>query len=157
MPLSHRNCLAYFKLRTFFVYFDWIFSNYKDRYEIIYNRFRPEMGYDDTVDTMDLGEWDLVSSHGITTIQDLKKDGQNYNELQLMLYANCDKFITVQGGTSILASFFGGDNIIFARKGMEIKKRSYKNWYHLFGGSKIHHALDNSALKAYCEKVLSLP
>jgi hypothetical protein len=110
------------------------------------------MGFDDTVDTLDLGEWDLVKKHDIVTIQDLKHDGIDYNTLQMMLYANCDKFITVQGGTSILASYFGGQNIIFARKGMEVKKGIYDRWYHMFGGSEIHHVKKYSELK----KVVSL-
>jgi len=135
---------------------EWIFRTYRDDYEIVYSRFRKDMGYDDTVDTMDLGEWDLVKSMRIKTIQDLKKDGESYNFLQLKLYPHCEKFITVQGGTAILASYFGGDNIIFARKGMEIKRKTYQNWYSLFGGSRIHHVQDYGALKACSKKVLSL-
>jgi hypothetical protein len=133
----------------------WIFENFSDKYHIIYNRFRPEMGYDDTVDTMDLGEWGLVSDYGITTIQDLKTEEVSYNLLQLKLYTHCVRFITVQGGTSVLASYFGGDNIIFAKSGMEVKRGTY-SWYHLLGGSKIHHADSYDALKACCKKVLSL-
>jgi hypothetical protein len=133
---------------------DWLFSHYKEKYEIIYSRFRPEMGYDDTVDTLDLGEWDIVESHNITTIQDLKKDDISYNLLQLKLYPHCSRFITVQGGTSILASYFGGDNIIFACKGMEIKNHTYNNWYHLLGGSKIHHVSTYEDLQLVAKKML---
>ena len=43
----------------------------------------------------------------------------SYNKLQLMLHANCDHFISVQGGSSILASHFAGTNVIFAVKGGE--------------------------------------
>jgi hypothetical protein len=132
---------------------DWLFSNYKDKYEIIYSRFRPEMGYDDTVDTMDLGEWDLVSSHGITTIQDLKTEGINYNLLQLKLYPHCNRFITVQGGTSILASYFGGENIVFAKSGMEVKNNTY-SWYPLLGGSRIHHVTTYDDLKERAKSIL---
>ena len=56
-----------------------------------------------------------------------------------MLYANCNLFVTVQGGSSILGSYFGGVNIIYAVGGHEVNPKidSYRNWYHEFSGAKI--------------------
>jgi hypothetical protein len=56
----------------------WIMETYQDKYQIIYNRFRPEMGYDDTVDTLDLGEFDMLKEYDVLTIQDLKRGGENW-------------------------------------------------------------------------------
>lgn len=59
----------------------------------------------------------------------------------MMIYANCDNFISVQGGSSVFTSYFGGKNIIFAKKGGELKHNSY-NGYNKFSGSQIFH-VDN--------------
>lgn len=126
----------------------WIFENYQDKYQIIYSRFLPEMGYDDTVDTLDLKEFTevLPAFPKVKTIQDLYNGG-SWNELQLKLYAHCDRFITVQGGQTVLASYFGGKNIIYARKGNELRCFSYQAWFDLFGGSEIHVARSYPSLK----------
>ncbi len=43
-----------------------------------------------------------------------------FNHLQLCLYAQCERFISVQGGNSVLASYFGGTNLVYQRQGNEI-------------------------------------
>ena len=99
-----------------------------------------EMGHDDIVKSLDIGEFDMIKNEftDVIIIQDLLKNSKyNYNQLQLKLYPNCKHFISIQGGSSIFASYFGGINIIFARKGFEIMNNTYNNWYHKFGNSQI--------------------
>jgi hypothetical protein len=44
--------------------------------------------------------------------------------------ANCDRFITVCGGNSILSSFFGGTVISYVHKGKELRPNYFgKNSY----------------------------
>lgn len=121
---------------------DKIFLAHPDR-KILYSHMTSSFGRDDTVESLDLGEFDMVARHkNVTTIQDLAeqyKHKYSFNMLQCMVYANCFKFITVQGGTSVFASYFGGRNVIFAKRGNELKVGSY-NWYSLFGGSSIRVA-----------------
>jgi len=45
----------------------------------------------------------------------------NYNETQLKVMANCDHFISVCGGNSILSSYFGGTMISYVHKGKELR------------------------------------
>ena len=45
----------------------------------------------------------------------------DYNRLQLMLHANCSHFVSVQGGNSVIASYFAGTNVIYAVKGHEVE------------------------------------
>ena len=45
----------------------------------------------------------------------------SYNEFQLKVMANCDRFITVCGGNSILSSYFGGTVISYVHKGKELR------------------------------------
>jgi len=110
-------------------------------HNVLYNHMTSSMGYDDKVASLELNEWDVVRSHGhVTTIQDvIDRTGYNYNEAQLKAYANADLFVTLQGGGSIFASYFGGTNIIYAVVGHELKCGAFDNWYHEFGGSKIKH------------------
>lgn len=108
--------------------------------KILYSHMTTSFGRDDTVESLDLGEFDMVAQHKhVTTIHDLAeqyKDKYSLNRLQCMVYANCDNFITVQGGTSVFASYFSLKNTIFARRGNELKVGSY-NWYNLLSGSRI--------------------
>ena len=56
---------------------------------------------------------------GVTLFDDLVQD--NYNETQLKVMANCDYFISVCGGNSILSSYFGGTMISYVHKGKELR------------------------------------
>ena len=59
-----------------------------------------------------------------------KYNHYTYNEVQLKLMANVDKFITVCGGNSILSSFFGKTVISYVHKGKELRKNYFgKNSY----------------------------
>lgn len=119
---------------------DQMFDLLKD-YNVLYNHMTSSMGHEDKVKSLELGEWDVVKAHShVTTIQDVMKEtGYNYNEAQLRTFSNARLFITVQGGASVLASYFGGVNIILAKVGHELKCEAFDNWYHKFGGSKIIH------------------
>lgn len=87
-------------------------------YKIFYNRVIPVSLSDDQV-KLDLDEHDYIRRvfPDVTFIHEIPGD---YNLNQLMIYANCDRFISVQGGNSILASYFGGKNIIYAVSGNEM-------------------------------------
>jgi hypothetical protein len=118
-----------------------LFRMLRQDYQVIYNHMTKDMGYDDHAESLDLGEFDMIGNEfpEVLTIQRLMKENPDlsYNGLQLRLYANCEKFISVQGGSSILASFFGGQNIIYAAKGKELECGSYWNWYHKISGCKV--------------------
>jgi hypothetical protein len=107
---------------------------------VLYNHMTSDMGRDDKVPSLDLDEWDVVDSFdNVTKIQDLLGGNYSYNEIQMYIYANANLFITVQGGSSILTSFFGGTNIIYAKRGKEINCGSYNRWYNQLGNSNIIH------------------
>lgn len=64
---------------------------------------------------------------GMLTIQDIMavNDHLDYNTLQLALHDGCKHFISVQGGSSRIASLFGGVNVILHVKGAELKWGEY--------------------------------
>jgi len=131
----------------------WIFDKYQDDYQIIYIRFISSMGYDDTVDTLDLKDFETVLPDypKVITIQEFHRLNplDTYNELQLRIFANCERFITVQGGLAILASYFGGTNIIYAQDSPEFRTGAVY-WYDEFGGSTIRPANNYKRLKELC-------
>jgi hypothetical protein len=114
---------------------DRIFSSGK---RILYNRLI-DPALEDHAEIREFKDHELASSYdNVTTIQKVMKDtGYRYNECQLRAYANCDRFISVQGGNSIMCSYFGGRNIIYAVRGSELHVKSYENWYNKLSGAKI--------------------
>eukprot|EP00271_Cylindrocystis_brebissonii_P000736 TRINITY_DN1095_c0_g2_i1.p1 TRINITY_DN1095_c0_g2~~TRINITY_DN1095_c0_g2_i1.p1 ORF type:complete len:480 (-),score=23.60 TRINITY_DN1095_c0_g2_i1:25-1464(-) len=61
----------------------------------------------------------------------------SFNEVQFRLMARCKCFVSVQGGNSIVSSYFGGTNIIFARRGFELDTRAFQRLYHRLSRAKI--------------------
>lgn len=133
---------------------DKIISKYKSKYQIIYNRPLATHIVEDNSDILDLGEhkWLRENHPDVIIMSDLySKHGQdvnNFNHLQLMIYANCQHFISVHGGTATLASYFGGTNIIFSRGsddpatggGLEIMFNEFSTIFTALSGAKIFHA-----------------
>ena len=59
----------------------------------------------------------------------LKSYNYIYNELLLMLYSNCDNYISVQGGSAYLISYFFKKMIVLHLAGKEIESGSYDGWF----------------------------
>jgi hypothetical protein len=118
-----------------------LFNLLKNDYHVIYFGVDILDEMQDTAHSMSLGDGELCKKHEeVVLYQNLLKESKlTWNDLLLRVFANCDKFITLNGGYSIIASYFGGTNIIYCKDGSETRPEvnSFNNWYHLFGGSKI--------------------
>ena len=134
-----------------------IFSNYCNRYQIVYIRPNNSHIINDSQDTCEFNDTKLIKENSnvidFNNEYEKYKDKYNYNELQLMLHANSNMFISVQGGTCILSSFFGGHNIILASKGGEVVCDSFHGWMEKLGNSSIIHVMTNDELR---DKVVSI-
>lgn len=101
---------------------------------------------------LDLGDREFLKMRWpdeVHHIKDILADSESdINTTQLQVMANCPVFITMNGGYSILASYFGGTNIIYT-KPTKFRGRTYPReidtgdfgYYHHFGGSDIKHCL----------------
>lgn len=69
-----------------------------------------------------------------------------FNHLQLCLYAQCERFISVQGGNSVLASYFGGTNLVYQRQGNEIFFEELNTIYPRLAGTACHGFSDYESL-----------
>ncbi|MHA1696175.1 MAG: hypothetical protein ACTSUG_12970 [Candidatus Helarchaeota archaeon] len=123
-------------------------------YQVIYNR--AEHKTEESI-VYNLKEKNIIRNEfsDVILFEDLLKNNSiGYNLLQLKVFSNCDYFITIQGGSSIISSFFAKYNFIYAIAGNEIKVNSYNNWYHEFSGSKIYHHNNYKSLLRDIKKYL---
>lgn len=119
-----------------------LISMLEPHYKVVYFNVRGEESLEDNAHSMDLGDYRMIRDEfpSVVIIHDFtKKMGLSYNEAQLRVFAGCSKFITMNGAPCILASYFGGENIIYTKECREITKSvgSFWNWYGDFGGSHI--------------------
>lgn len=136
------NPISFFSLQDL----DILFNLLKKDYQIIYNR--PSEGdiINDNSSIHELNDFEWITDNHkeILLLERLKSQNgltaNNYNHLQLQVYANSSKFISVHGGTATLASYFGGQNIILSKKGIEHEMNEFTNVFPELSGCKIYHA-----------------
>ncbi len=133
---------------------NYIIEKLGERYTIVYNRPQQTNIITDDSDLYDLQEYSwLKSNHPrVLLMEDLFRENlgkaRNFNHLQLLVYANAERFISTHGGTATLASYFGGTNLILSKKGPEHHFKCYEKLYPKFSGAKIYHAKTDEELKA---------
>ena len=134
-----------------------IIENLKPDYTIIYNRPKPKNIITDESEIYDLNDFEwLENEHpDVILMEDLynenKGKANNFNHLQLMVYANASHFISTHGGTSAFASYFGGINLIFSKQGPEHHFNCYQRLYPKLSGAKILHAKTDEQLMGFVE------
>ena len=133
---------------------DQLISRLKNRYQLVYNRPLGGQIVHDNSEIMDLGEhaWLREKHPDVLLMNDLFEQHQanveNFNHLQLLVYANCNQFISMHGGTAALASCFGGTNILLSHPGggFEHDFNEYENLFPALSGAKILHARSREEL-----------
>lgn len=120
---------------------DTLFGMLSKMYTVVYNRPTQSQIVADESEEVAFHDAAVLTKHpAVRTLRSLSSD-YSYNHLQLLVYANCKAFISVQGGSSILASFFGGVNIVYAVKGVEVDTPgTYTEHYPRFSGATVRHA-----------------
>ncbi len=134
---------------------DFMISRLKPHFTIVYNRPRPQNITMDNSDIYDMDEfaWLEKEHPEVVLMEDLFKENRgkanNFNHLQLMVYANADRFISIHGGTATLASYFGGINLILSKQGPEHYFRCFEKLYPKFSGARILHAKTDDEVREY--------
>jgi hypothetical protein len=123
---------------------DRLFKKLKDKYQIVYFGVDLPECFQDHAHNLKLGDYEHIKNNHkeIIIFQDLlNKQKSDWNKVMLQVFSNCQHYITMNGGYSILASFFGGQNIIYSKPGFpetqEIKIGSFQRWYPQFADSQI--------------------
>ena len=135
-----RGVINYFDEETL----DKLFADLSGDYHIVYFNIEGRPEFYDGVKPVPINDIELCRKYGIDIIHDLVRENRDlsFNTVQLMVMANCQAFITMNGGYGILASYMGGTNIIYSKECQELspKVNSFTRWYHRLGGSRIIHA-----------------
>jgi len=118
---------------------DKLFDILSPKYDIVYNRPKPSNICNDDQSNKILGDEKVLDKYkNVYDINDiLEKEDLDFNTLQLALLSRAKNKISVQGGTSIVSSFFGGMNKIYAVKGEELRYNSFKRWYGKLSGCSV--------------------
>jgi len=111
---------------------EWLFENLKNDYEIVYFAVDLPENIQDHNHHIDFPDRGIAARHNIKVFQDIK--GKCWNTSMLQVFANSSHYITMNGGYSILASLFGGTNIIYSTKCgryacHELETKSFWRWY----------------------------
>jgi len=133
-PASFNKPINYFSLELLKSVFEKLIPDY----DILYCNINGNPELYDNAPPLEFNDVELCKEYGVTHINDLKDKhpGLTYNQIQLYYFSNCQRFLTMNGGGSILASYFGGKNLIYTKYCKELKSGDF-GYYHLFGGSEI--------------------
>jgi hypothetical protein len=142
---------------------DSLFGNLtKHKFRVVYNRAASALS-DDHQSNLDLGDGSLIGAWTEKEPRNLfdmrrivQTNGVPYNEAQLRIFARVKCFISVQGGTSLLSSYFGGENVIFYKKGGE-KRYAYENTYPKLSNAQISVVEDYESLSAKVAQWIESP
>lgn len=141
-----------------------IFNLLREDYTVIYKR--PRVGdfpndENEKIKSLDITahspvtglitDFDLCRLEGITVFDDVysnfSKD-MTYNEFQFSLYANCDSYISVQGGNCTVCNAFGKTNVCLIKSGKESRPGYFKkgSWSEKMNGCETIVAKSNEEL-----------
>jgi hypothetical protein len=138
-----------------------VIGRLRSRYQVVYNRPRSADIVNDHQEIREPGDIEAVKRAfpDVLTIQELRAEhpGLSYNRLQLELFAASERFVSVLGGSSYLASYFGGTNVVYARRGWEVACGAYDNWFHRFSGAQVVPASNPRELLGAVERELLSP
>ena len=125
-------------------------------YQVVYNRPRSMDIVNDHQRVGETGDIEALKKRypDILTIQELHTayPELSFNELQLRVFAGCRRFVSVVGGSSYLASWFGGTNVVYARSGWEVDCGAFQNWFNLFSQAKVISVSSPKALLATIDR-----
>jgi hypothetical protein len=86
----------------------------------------------------------------VTLLTDIiKTSPYSYNETQLKVMANCNKFISVCGGNAILSSLFGGTTLIYVHTGRELRPNYFgpESYFRKLSSANIVPVIDRTVME----------
>ena len=110
-------------------------------YAVVYSNPPKSAIVDDGCTVVSFGDKDLIRREfpNVRLIEDVYAEHKDltFNTFQCTLYASCENFISVQGGASVLASYFGGRNYVLAIDGDETTHDSYSGYFRRLSGCNV--------------------
>jgi len=111
------------------------------KYTVLYKRHTASEFADRSSTEKDMDEKEMIRKKypDVLFFEDFADRLDDVEDSNLLLFgfmSQSKRFLTVQGGTAVTGSFFGGTNIILIKKGKEIKGRDY-NYFHRFSNAEV--------------------
>jgi len=135
---------------------EWMFSNLKD-YEIVYFPVSLPSELHDNESPLNMKDIPLARKYGVKVFTDFKGD---WNTNMMKVFSNCEHYITMNGGYSILASMFSGTNLVYSLRGQvearELKIDSFDRWYPNINNVRTIHVPTYDDLKKKIESLYIL-
>ena len=126
-------------------FMDWdllhdLLSYLTPKYTVLYKRFTTKKLKDHQV-SLDLGEKSKIRKHFpdvvmYETLQNDLTDPEDQNLLLFGVSSLAKHFLSVQGGTAVVSSYFGGTNTILIQRGKEMKTQEY-GYFHRFSNATV--------------------
>ncbi len=130
-------------------------------YTVVYDRPRATDIVNDDAPVFESDDIEAVkAAHPeVLTIQELHAihPDLGFNELQLRVFAGCRAFVSVVGGSSYLASCFGGTNIVYARTCLELRLGAFRWFPELSGARVLPVATDDELLATVQRELVERP
>jgi hypothetical protein len=110
------------------------------KYTVLYKRFTAKSLKDHQA-IKDLGEKPLIREKfpSVVFYEDLQKGLTDVDDQNLLLFglmSLSDRFLSVQGGTAVVSSYFGGSSTILIKRGHERKTGEY-GYFHRFSNATV--------------------
>eukprot|EP00898_Chlorokybus_atmophyticus_P005120 jgi/Chlat1/5609/Chrsp369S00862 len=108
------------------------------KFTIVYNRAGDSipMDHQQSLELHDKEQIRAEFGGTVLMMQDIATlHGLSFNEAQLRVMSRASHFISVQGGSSILSSYFGGKNIVFVKRGGELLYDAFHRIFPFFNRS----------------------
>lgn len=158
---------GFFNIKCLYEIFEYLHSK---NYTVIYKRAtnkEKEFAIDQNeYNSLQNGFYDIKANvDGIGTITDfqltkyfnnvillddlINSSNYSYNETQLKIMANCDRFISVCGGNAILSSMFKGTTFIYVHTGKELRPNYFgkNSYFRKLSDADIIPIIDRSVMK----------
>ncbi len=140
-----------------------IFRILEPFYQVVYIRPQSNLitaqGLSDDQENLTLSDHEMIRKEfkNVVLFDDLliQNPKKRFNEIQFMLHANCDRFVSVQGGNSAIASYFGGKNCIYFKQGEEMRFDSYRKLWPKLSGCEIQPYFSYTALLEALKKIVA--
>jgi hypothetical protein len=114
-------------------------------YTVLYKRTTPKSLFDhqetsplvfNDLDEKDMVRYEFPDVWMLEDFTDELTDPDDFNLLQFGFMSQASKFLTVQGGTAVVGSYFRGINIILIKEGSEMTTRDY-DYFHEFSNATV--------------------
>jgi len=147
----HQPPINYFSASTI----DKMLKYLTPKYTVLYKRHTASEFVDNSSEEKDMDEKEIIREKypDVLFFEDFADRLDDVEDSNLLLFgfmSQSKRFLTVQGGTAVTGSYFGGTSIILIKKGKELKGRDYR-YFPKFSNAKV---IDKKTDETFLEEMM---